>query len=76
MLIWVYKTSEGIEEGRAEDYEGLDECVEDLMSSDLWGKWDKQVIISETRYKDYVCGMEDCRYTAEIYDAWREEGVT
>ena len=76
MLIWVYKTSEGIEEGKAEDYEGLDECFEELTTENLWGKWEPQIIVSLPRFKDYVEGMDECTYTVEIYDAWREGGAT
>lgn len=58
--IHLYRTSDLFTEKEAEirEYENLDACVKTLLA-----EWDYPLIISES---------DDCDYTIEIYDDYRE----
>lgn len=71
MKVFVTKSSRWIPEGEVREYIDLDECIETLLSTEDFGKFAPEVIIS--RPDDYLPEKaKSCDYEVEIYDSWRE----
>ena len=70
MKICVTRTSDGSYQ-EIKEYDNLDQCVEELLTYELYGRYAPEVVVSKPAdWKS--ASVKECDYVVEIYDTWRE----
>ena len=71
MKIYVTRTSGSYFAGEVREYSDLKECVDTLLDTEKYGKFEPGLVIYRAR-ESFGANAAGCEYEVEIYDDWRE----
>lgn len=71
MKIYVTRTSGSYFAGEVREYSDLKECVDTLLDTEKYGKFEPGLVIYRAR-ESFEANAAGCEYEVEIYDDWRE----